>query len=164
MVTDYLAPEILVQPENQTNFLKGSVTFAADVVGAAPLKISWQKNGVKIPGAVGSQLILSNLKTNNLGDYSLTASNAYGVTNSSVVTLALVPNPFTNLSGAYYGLFAESNAQFDSSGLLTLNLTSLGKFTARILNAGGSYSFSGGLSGVGWGLNTVLRGDGKPLR
>jgi len=72
--------------------------------------------------------------------------------------VTLVPNPFTNLAGAYYGLFAETNAQFESSGLLSLNLTSQGKFTAKMLNAGGSYSFSGALSGVGWASNTVSRG------
>jgi hypothetical protein len=159
LVTDYLAPVILVQPANQTNFLTGSVTFVAEADGAVPLYLSWEANGVKIPGAVGSTLTLSNLKTNAANfSYSLTASNKYGVAHSSAATLTLVPNPFTNLAGAYYGLFAESNAQFESSGLLTLNLTALGKFTARILNAGGSYFFSGGLSGVGWWSNTVSRG------
>ena len=163
LVADYLAPEILVQPADQTNFLKGSVTFSAEVVGAAPLKLFWQTNGVKIPGAVSPNLTLSNLKTNETNySYSLTASNKYGVANSSEVTLTLVTNPFTtNLTGAYYGLFTNSPAQFESSGLLTLNLTSLGKFTARILSAGGSYSFSGGLSGVGWWSNLVSRGSGK---
>ncbi len=114
------------------------------------------------PGAVGSTLTLSNLKTSETANsYSLTASNKYGEAYSSVATVTLVPNPFTNLSGAYYGLFAESNAQFESSGLLTLHLTTLGKFTARILSAGGGYSFSGGLSGVGWWSNIVSRGPGK---
>ncbi|MGP8200891.1 MAG: protease pro-enzyme activation domain-containing protein [Limisphaerales bacterium] len=172
MVNDYyLAPVILVPPADQTNFLKGSVTFSAEVVGAAPLHIIWTKrtigttNVVKIRGAVGSTYTLSNLKTNetNYG-YGLIASNKYGVaTNHGAgATLTLVTNPFTtNLTGAYYGLFAESNAQFESSGLLTLNLTSLGKFTAKILNAGGSYSFSGGLSGVGWWSNLVSRGAGN---
>jgi hypothetical protein len=159
VVTDYLVPEFLVQPQNQTNFLKGSVTFVAEVAGAAPLRMYWQKNGVKIPGATGSKLTLSNLRTNSLGNYNLSVSNAYGVVNSSVVTVTLVTNPFTtNLSGAYHGLFAESNPQFESSGQFTLNLTTLGEFTAKILSAGGSYSFSGGLSGVGWGLATVSRG------
>jgi hypothetical protein len=168
VVTDYLAPKILVPPVNQTNFLKGSVTFSAEVIGAAPMKIYWETNGVKIRGANTSQYTLSNLKPSatNLTNfnYSLTASNKYGVAKSSLVTLTLVTNPFTtNLTGAYYGLFMVTNppAQFESSGLLTLNLTSLGRFTARILNAGGSYSFSGGLSGVGWWSNIVSRGSGK---
>jgi hypothetical protein len=170
VVTDYLAPEILAEPVNQTNFLKGSVTFSAEVVGAAPLKMFWTRktigttNVVKIPGAAGSTFTLSNLKADETNySYSLTASNKYGVAKSSGagVTLTLVTNPFPSLTGAYRGLFTESPAQFESSGLLTLNLTSLGRFTARILNAGGSYSFSGGLSGVGWWSNIVSRGSGE---
>jgi len=159
VVAVYLGPAILVQPENQTNFLKGTATFSAVVSGAAPLKLFWETNGIKIRGSDSSKLTLSNLKTTQAGYvYSLVASNKYGVVNSASVTLTLVTNPFTNLAGSYYGLFAESNAQFESSGLLTLNLTSQGKFTARILCAGGSYSFSGALSGVGWESNTVSRG------
>lgn len=157
----YLGPVFLSQPQNQTNFLKGSVTFSAQVIGAAPLRLSWWKNGVKIPGATGEKLTLSNLQfaeTNNT--YLLVASNANNVAQSSSVKVFIVSNPFANLTGTYRGLFfpADASVEFQSSGLLTLNLTSLGKFTARILNAGSGYSFSGGLSGVGWWSNTVSRG------
>jgi len=158
---DYLAPVILFQPENQTNFLKGSVTFSAEIIGAVPMKLSWLKNGVKISGATSQKLTVANLNANDkTNTYYLTASNAYGVRSTAVVTLTLTNNPFLNpnLPGVYRGLFTESPAQFGSSGLLTLNLTDLGRFSARILNAGGSYSFSGSLSGVGWWSNFVSRG------
>jgi hypothetical protein len=160
-ITDYLAPQILFQPINQTNFLKGSVTFSAEVVGAAPLRIFWLKNGKKIPGANGKNLTVSNLQTNDTTNtYSLVATNKYGPpADSAVVGIFLVSNPFTNLAGAYYGLFTNAPADFESSGLLALNLTSQGKFSARILNAGSSYSFSGGLSGVGWWSNIISRGS-----
>jgi hypothetical protein len=161
-VMNYLAPQILIQPVNQTNFVHGTVTFTAEVVGATPLKMFWEKNSVKIPGADTANLTLSNLKTNvTTNNYCLIVSNKYGVINSSFVTVSLVPNPFTNLAGMYYGLFAESNAQFDSSGLLTLSLNNQGKFSAKILNAGGGYGFTGYLSGIGWGSNLISRGSGK---
>jgi hypothetical protein len=157
---DYQAPQILFQPENQTNFLKGSVTFSAGVVGAVPMKFSWWKNEVKIPGAATEKLTLSDLNASDAtNSYFLTAVNKYGVNSTfPPVTVTLVTNPFTNLAGAYRGLFTESPAQFESSGLLTLDLTARGGFSARILNAGGSYSFSGGLSGVGWWSNMISRG------
>lgn len=161
-ITDYLLPQILTQPVNQTNFLKGSVTFSATVVGAAPLKLFWEKNGIKIPGATSASLTLSDLNTNvTTNRYSLTASNLYGTANSAIVSVSLVTNPFPNLAGNYYGLFAESNAQFDSSGFLSLSLSSSGKFSAKILSAGGSYPFSGAMSGVGYWSNNVSRGAGK---
>lgn len=157
----YLSPVILAQPRNQTNFLGGTATFTADVVGAAPLALYWETNGVRIRGSTGAKLTLSKLKASAAEfSYSLVASNKYGVASSTAVTLTLVTNPFPNLAGTYYGLFAEPAAQFQSSGLLTLILNSMGSFSAKILSAGGSYAFSGALSGVGWGSNIVSRGAG----
>ncbi len=162
-VINYLVPAILVQPVNQTNFQKGSVTFTAEVVGAAPLHLYWEKNGVKIPGANGLSLTLSNLKTNAEAGYNLVASNQYGLVQSDVVALTLVPtNPFPPLVGTYYGLFEQTDPQFQSSGQITLSLTSMGRFSARILCAGGSYSYSGALSGVGWASNVISRGAALP--
>jgi hypothetical protein len=162
-VINYLTPEILVQPVSQTNFMKGSVTFTTEVVGAAPLHLFWEKNGVKIPGATGPNLTLANLKTNNEAGYNLVASNAYGEVQSAVVGLTLVPtNPFPALAGTYYGLFAEPTAEFDSSGQIVLTLTSLGRFSARVSVGGGTYAYAGALSAVGWGSNLVARPAGLP--
>jgi hypothetical protein len=158
VVTLNLIPTFVLQPQDETNFLKGTVIFTAQAIGAAPLHYSWQKNGVKIPGATSSNLTLANLNANSAATYQATVMNSYGEASSSPATLTLTANPFTNLSGAYYGLFAESNAQFDSSGSIVLQLTSLGKFTARILNAGGSYSLTGLLSINGQTVNTISRG------
>jgi hypothetical protein len=141
-----LAPIITLQPQSQEGFLKGTAKFSAAAYGAPPLRYAWEKNGRKIPGAVSPNLTLPGLSANSAGDYMLTVANGDGSTNSAQVTLTLVPNPFTNVTGAFYGLFSQTPAQFQSSGFLTLTLNSLGAFTARILNAGGSYGFSGSFS------------------
>lgn len=169
----YLAPVILFQPENQTNFIGGTVTFSVQVAGAAPLRISWWKmasgktNWVRVPGASSENLTLSDIKLNDLGSYYLSVSNKYDAGNpvaSSSATLTITNNPFSTLAGTYEGLFTEPTPQFDSSGFLTLTLTDLGKFTARTMTAGSSYSFSGWFSGVGWWSNVVSRGaDIAPL-
>jgi Subtilase family len=153
-----LAPVISMQPQNQTNFLKGSLTFTAAVVGKTPLKYYWEKNGVKIPGATTTTLTLNNLTAANVATYTMVATNIYGSTTTSNATFTLVPNPFTNLVGNYTGLFLESPPQFLSSGYISLDLTSLGAYTGKILNAGGSYSFSGAIPYTGQTNQTILRG------
>jgi len=127
----------------------------------APLHYSWTKNGAVIRGAVAPNLSLASLTAASAGTYQLTAANAYGAARSAPVSLSLVPNPFAGLPGAYYGLFAESNPQFQSSGRITLALTGVGRFTAGILSAGNSYSFSGLFDINGHAVETLSRGAGK---
>ncbi len=143
MVIMNLAPAILVEPQDQTGFLKGAVTFTSAATGAVPMRFYWEKNGMKIPGAVNSNLTLVNLAAGSAASYQVIVTNAYGSAISAAAVLRLAPNPFSNLSGTYYGLFSEAPPRFESSGSLTLTLGALGHFSARILNAGGSYGFSG---------------------
>ncbi|MGD1084971.1 MAG: S8 family serine peptidase [Verrucomicrobiota bacterium] len=164
-----LAPVISVEPQDQTNFLKGSVTFVSGATGAPPLRYYWERDGVKIPGATGASLTLRSLTASSAATYHMVASNSYGSASSGDATLTLVPNPFPNLTGNYAGLFLETNAletnaQFRSSGLFTLSLTSLGAYTGKILNAGGACSFSGSFPCTGRVAQTVSRGkDLTPL-
>ena len=123
LVTMKLTPFIVLDPQSQSMFLKGSVTFTAGASGAAPLQYSWLKNSVKVTGAAARSLTVSGLTAASAGTYQLVASNSYGRAASAPVTLTLIPNPFTNLAGTYYGLFSETPAQFRSSGLFTLSLT-----------------------------------------
>jgi hypothetical protein len=160
VVTLILAPVITAQPHSLTGFLKETVKFSAGAYGATPLRFAWEKNGVKIPGGVATNLTLAGLVSNSAANYQMIAANSYGSATSTVVALSLAPNPFVNLTGTYYGLFAQSNAQFESSGLLTLTLGSLGSFSGTILNAGGPYSFSSAFSIDGLALVAVSRGAG----
>jgi hypothetical protein len=158
------APAVVVQPLNQYGFLNGSAMFSSFSDGAVPLRYSWTKNGAAISGAVSSNLTLANLTAKSVGAYQLIVANSYGKATSAVAALTLAPNPFAGLAGPYDGLFAETNVQFESSGYLTLSLTALGKFTARLLNAGGSYSFSGFFDVKGQSSEIVPRGAGlEPL-
>jgi len=148
-VTLILAPVITAEPQSLTGFLKETVSFSSGAYGAAPLRFVWQKNGTNIPGATATNLTLSGLAGNSAASYWMVASNSYGWAASQAAVLTLEPNPFTNLTGTYYGLFSESPARFESSGYLTLTLHSLGSFSGSILNAGGSRGFSGGFSIAG---------------
>jgi len=137
LVTMTLTPFIVLEPQSQSMFLKGSATFAAGASGAAPLRYSWLKNGVKVAGAAAPSLTVCNITAASAGTYVMVAANTYGSAATAPVMLTLIPNPFTNLAGNYYGLFSETPPQFRSSGLFTLSLTSpglgayTGKFRAR---------------------------------
>ncbi|MGA2748288.1 MAG: S8 family serine peptidase [Verrucomicrobiota bacterium] len=159
-VTMILSPAILTQPRNITGFLKETVQFTSAAAGFPPLRYYWEKNGAKISGAISSNLTLYGLTATSAGSYQVIATNIYSAATSVVAVLNLVPNPFTNLAGTYYGLFAESPPQFQSSGLLTLKLSSLGTFSASMLNAGGTYSFTGVFSLQGVAQTNVSRGKG----
>jgi hypothetical protein len=162
-VTMTLTPFIVLEPQSQSMFLKGSATFAAGASGAAPLRYSWLKNSVKVAGAAAPSLTVSGITAASAGTYQLVVTNSYGRAASAPVTLTLIPNPFTNLAGAYYGLFSETPAQFRSSGLFTLSLTSLGGYSGSIRSAGGSYPFSGGFSPAGQSAANVPRARKTPL-
>jgi hypothetical protein len=98
-----LAPVILFQPQSDTNFLTGKVTFTAAAMGAATLRYSWEKDGAKIPGASGPALAFPSITAADAGSYQLFVTNAFGATNTGYAVLTLVPNPFTNLTGNYHG-------------------------------------------------------------
>jgi hypothetical protein len=93
----------------------------------------------------------------------MVATNAYGSAMTDTVILTLIPNPFTNLNGTYYGLFSETPAQFRSSGMLKLTLTTLGSFSGSVLNAGGTYSFVGAFTPTGMSVTNVPRAGKTPL-
>ena len=164
-VTMTLAPFMVVQPRSQSMFLKGSVTFAAAASGAAPLHYSWYKDSVKVAGAGGPSLTVGNITAASAGSYLMVATNIYGQVGSDPVTLTLIPNPFTNHVGNYYGLFSETPAQFRSTGLFTLTLSSsgLGAYSGNIRSAGGSYGFSGVFSPEGQSAANVPRAGKTPL-
>jgi len=161
LVTMALAPFVVLEPQSQSMFLKGSVTFAAKAAGATPLRYSWLKNGVKVAGADEPSLTLGGITAASAGTYTLVATNSYGRVASDPVTLALIPNPFTNLAGNYYGLFSETPARFPSSGRFTLSLTRLGAYSGNLQGAGGPYAFTGAFSPAGRSAPRVPRGYGK---
>jgi alpha-tubulin suppressor-like RCC1 family protein/sugar lactone lactonase YvrE len=82
-------PIITLQPVGQDNWLGASTTFTAAATGSQPLYYQWQFNETNLDGATNSILNLTNLQISNQGFYSLVVSNAYGVTNSSIVPLTI---------------------------------------------------------------------------
>ena len=77
-------PTIVLEPTNETAVLGGSTTFNVSAIGSQPLNYQWYWNGTnELTGATNAALTLNDVQLTNAGEYSVTVSNLYGVTNSS---------------------------------------------------------------------------------
>ena len=124
----------------------------------------WEKNGVKIAGAVTTNLTLPGLvfeqKRRELPNDRLQQLRL-GHQHPSRVN-QVVSNPFTHLTGIYHGLFLgggiAAGAVWKTRGLSDPDTPDARHlFRPRVLNAGGSYSFSGTFSVTGQALASVPR-------
>ena len=84
-------PSIIVQPKSQTVVVGSKVTFSVKAEGSQPLEYQWLRNGSPIFGATNPILTLTNVLTTTSGDYLVRVSNELGSTNSSPVTLSVLP-------------------------------------------------------------------------
>jgi uncharacterized repeat protein (TIGR03803 family) len=93
------APQITIQPSNQTVFTRTSAQFYVAVFGASPLRYQWQKNGNGLAdggGIVGSStriLTVNNVTQNDAGTYSVIVTNLLGSVTSSGAVLTIMGAP-----------------------------------------------------------------------
>ena len=101
-------PSILVPPASQGVVAGGNATLSVTVAGTQPLYYSWYFSGTNlIQTGTNSALALQDFSTNELGNYMVVATNAYGSVTSQVATLTLAfapsvttqPASQTNLAG-----------------------------------------------------------------
>lgn len=88
-----IAPVVDVQPQpaSATRYGGGAMTYTASVSGYPAPQLQWQHAGTNLPGATSATLALSNLQLTAAGSYVLHATNSAGSTNSSTVTLTVLP-------------------------------------------------------------------------
>jgi hypothetical protein len=85
-------PVITQQPSNQIAACYGSATFSVQVSGALPLSYEWRRNGCEpMVGANSPTLTLSNVTLADIGNYSVTVSNAFGRVTSHDASLTVNP-------------------------------------------------------------------------
>ncbi|MFN7138541.1 MAG: family 10 glycosylhydrolase [Limisphaerales bacterium] len=88
-----VAPYIVAQPQNRTSYEGQSAAFTVRANGSAPFSYQWRFNGQAIAGATRSMLAMSNVTTNQAGQYSVVISNSVSFITSAPATLSVVP-PF----------------------------------------------------------------------
>ena len=93
-------PPLLVQSPRATGVLLGSlVTLNVFASGLPALRYQWRFNGVEIPGATNSALVLSNVSASVAGVYNVRVTNPLGATNSADAILSVIDaKPFRIVS------------------------------------------------------------------
>jgi hypothetical protein len=94
-------PVITQQPASQTTQLGGTATFTVQAGGTSPLVFQWRKNGVNVPGATGSSLILTGVAAEDGGSYTVAISDVAGAIESQPATLTLEDLLFLSLSDTF---------------------------------------------------------------
>src|ERR1051326_4163118 len=95
-------PSFATQPQGGSVYVGEDFKFSAAVGGTVPINYQWKTNGVNIPGATNSTLILTNIQLANAGTYTLFASNAYGTALSSNAVLQVTNFFLTNLLAGWW--------------------------------------------------------------
>jgi uncharacterized repeat protein (TIGR03803 family) len=121
------SPGITTQPQNQTIGIGSNVTFSATAYGASPLVFQWYFGnspvGSPTTGANFSSYTLTNVQTNQSGNYSVQVFNGYDSATSSNAVLTVIvfapnltsqPTNQTVLLGrsAFFTVSANGSAPF----------------------------------------------------
>ena len=80
-----------IAPSVASDMAGGQVILTAGFSGATTLQ--WKKDGVNLPGANATTLILNNIQANDAGAYMLVASNSIGGNQSSACAVTVNPAP-----------------------------------------------------------------------
>jgi hypothetical protein len=99
-------PSITNQPQDQVVNAYGTASFDVGASGTTPLSYQWLFQSTNIPNGDDSNLIVTNVTPDNLGQYAVIVTNDYGCVTSSVANLIMEPfivNPFNGLD-TYWGL------------------------------------------------------------
>ncbi len=89
MAVGGLSPIITTQPVGATVNVVQGASFSVANTGTAPMSYQWRKNGGDVIGASSATLTLSNVQTNQAGNYAVVITNAFGSVTSSVVVLTV---------------------------------------------------------------------------
>jgi hypothetical protein len=119
-LTVLLRPSIATEPRG-TNINSGqSAQFCVSAVGSAPLAFQWRRNGVNIPGATSSCLLITNVQAAEAGAYSVVVGNGADAVTSAEAALTLLDVP----TGPAPDNFADRFDLFGSSG--SIGVTNIG--------------------------------------
>lgn len=94
-LTVIVAPAIVSQPLDATNYAGSDVMFSVIASGTAPLQYQWYFNDTNLMGgATTADLVLTNAQTSDAGLYHVVVTNLAGATTSSPARLVIIEADF----------------------------------------------------------------------
>ena len=114
-LTVLVRPSITLQPTNQTTVVGGNASFLGGASGSAPLSYQWFLGATALGGSTGTALGLSNVQTNQAGNYSFIVTNAAGAATSMVASLTVLVPPSISSQPTNQSVLVGSNASFQVS-------------------------------------------------
>ena len=136
-------PVILAQPQSQAVPTSSHVVLSVTATGSGLLHYQWSHDGTLLANATNATLDVNGFSTNDLGSYSVTVSNSYGVVSSGKAGLTLPPLPLqwaTAIGGTATQSAYRRGLGTDSSG----NIFVAGVFQGTNIFSGTSLVSQGG--------------------
>jgi hypothetical protein len=132
---------ISVLPVPQTVNVGGTATFNVTAAGTGPFSFQWQINGTPISSATNATLTLTNVQTNQAGNYNVAVGNAAGSVTSATAALTVLTPPIittapasqTVVAGTDVRLTVEASGPGTVSYLWNFNGTPIGGATNATL-------------------------------
>lgn len=136
---------ITAHPQSLQRSLGSSATFTVGVAGTGPLGVQWYKNGVAIPGATDTTLIIPLVTAQTPGNYHAVATNDYGSAASHAADLSIGTSA---ASKVFFGTFSTGEPwalQINQDGtaifLGYIQATNQIIFARDIVIANGTFAF-----------------------
>src|SRR6185295_17638931 len=85
-----LLPKLILPPLDQVVNPGTNVTFSVKAAGAEPLSYQWRFRDQNLAGATNATLVLTNVGSADVGDYSVVVANGLGSATSGSANLNLV--------------------------------------------------------------------------
>jgi hypothetical protein len=87
------APRVFSQPVSRSVIVTSNASFSVTACGALPLAYQWRHAGTNLLNATAAVLNLSNVRTNDAGEYRVVITNSMGSITSLVATLTVLRPP-----------------------------------------------------------------------
>ena len=114
-------PEIVTQPQSVSTLMGGTATFFVTVNPSPMLTYQWFKDETAIAGATGPSLTINNIQGVDIGNYTVTVSNAAGSSTSNPASLSIAPIALVRHAPALNSGVVEGSIQQMLAENVTLN-------------------------------------------